>query len=130
MTNTIELKEPVEDSKELINILFELAQCIGTQQYHKGQLTLKYTDGIKELIDLAKCYWLIQDISIVSSMDFNDLEFQIWILQSQDGRAVLTMKEDTNEPVKYRQEYPLTDFPEGTMKIYVVDNVMLLPSEY
>ena len=127
---TIRFDEPVENSAELSQILSNLSQFTGTMQYHKGMMTVTYTDGIKDLIKLAECYWLIEDISIVSKMKFSNIPFQIWVLQVQNGEGILTMKEDTNEPVLYRQEYSFTNFPAGTLKLYLIDEVMLLPSEY
>ena len=127
---TIKFKDPIENSAKLSQILSSLSQFTGTAQYHKGMMTVNYTDGIKHLIKLAECNWLVEDISIVSKMRFQHIPFQIWTLQVQDGEGILTMKEDTNEPVLYRQEYSYTDFPEGTLKLYLIDGVMLLPSEY
>jgi hypothetical protein len=40
------------------------------------------------------------------------------------------MIEDTGQPVLIRQKIPFTDFPEGILKMYCIDNILLLPSEY
>lgn len=40
------------------------------------------------------------------------------------------MKEDTDEPILVKQKIGYTDFPEGILKMYLIDNVLLLPSEY
>jgi hypothetical protein len=108
----------------------QLVGFTGTSQYWKGSLTLDYTDGIKSLHEIAKCYWLIQDISIVSKMKFKNAPFQVWAIDVKNGKGELTMKEDTGRPVLYRQKYSYTDFPEGRFEIWVIDGVMILPSEY
>ena len=42
----------------------------------------------------------------------------------------MTMRGDTGQPVKVRQEIPFTDFPLKEFPFYCIDNVMLLKSEY
>ena len=118
------------DSPEMLALKRELAGHSGTSQYWKGALTLDYTDGVKNLHETAKCYWLIQDISIVSKMKFRNVPFQVWELRVKDMVGELTMKGDSGKPVKYRQRYSYTDFPEGTFELWVIDGVMILPSEY
>jgi hypothetical protein len=120
-----------KDSPEMSKLKHELSGYIGTEQYWKGAFTLEYTDGVKGLIELANCYWLITDLSIVSKMKFKNIPFQVWTLTVKDDHtAVLKMQEDTGAPVKYRQEYGYTDFPVGVFKLWVTGGVLILPSEY
>jgi len=71
------------------------------------------------------------DIAAVYQCKYRKIPFQVWELKKkEDGTAVLTMKEDSGQPVKYRQEYEWVDFPLNEIKLYVIDGVMLLPSEY
>jgi len=109
-----------------------LSQFIGTQNYYKHFTGLFYTDGIKYLADKAGSYWLID---LIASWQIypkvRSCPFQIWELKvNEDRTAVITMKEDTNEPIKAKQEIQFTDFPLKEIKLYVVDGVLMLPSEY
>lgn len=45
-------------------------------------------------------------------------------------QAVLTMREDADRPPRVKQFIPYTDFPDGMLKMYLIDRVLLLPSEY
>jgi hypothetical protein len=40
------------------------------------------------------------------------------------------MKTDTNNPELVKQEIMHTDFPLETVQVWLIDGVMLLPSEY
>lgn len=105
----------------------ELRQFIGTEHYYKNTFGLLFTDGVKYLADNAGAYWLIDAIESYHRPE----HFQLWELHKQEGnKAVLTMKEDTNEPLLVEQEIPYTGFPLDYIKLYLIDGVLLLPSEY
>jgi len=40
------------------------------------------------------------------------------------------MRTDTGNPEIVLQKIPFTDFPEGVLKLYLSDGVLMLPSEY
>ena len=81
-------------------------------------------------IDVAKyknAFWLID---VVMSYQPRPEEFQIWNLKLvEGGGCVVTMQEDTNKPIKVKQEIGYTDFPED-IKLYFQNGVLFLPSEY
>ena len=111
----------------------ELGQFIGTTNYYKHWLGIKYTDGVQYLAEKVGAYWLIDAIASYKRSE----PFQVWTLaQGPDGKgAVLSMVEDTGQPVKVSQDIPFTDFPfnelpEPMIKLYLIDGVLLLPSEY
>lgn len=128
----VEMKcEPFKDSLELQMIKETLRSCYGSEHLYKIQFSkVNHTDGILQAADLLKCWWLISDMAIVSSRKFSKVPFQVWNLRVKDMIGLLTMREDSNTPILYEQKYEYTDFPEGDFKIYIIDNVMLLPSEY
>jgi hypothetical protein len=107
-----------------------LAQCTGTEEWHKHQFGLTYTDGIKFLAEEAGAYWLIDAIASYRKKE----PFQVWTLtvtiRGKERRAVLEMREDTDAPVLVHQDIEFTDFPLPEIKLYLVDGVLLLPSEY
>lgn len=106
----------------------DLDQFIGTEQYYKHWLGSVYTDGVKFLAEKAEAYWLLD---IVFSYKRKE-PFQVWefVKNEDDKGAVVTMKEDSGQPVKVRQEISYADFPLDSVKLYLIDNVLLLPSEY
>jgi hypothetical protein len=125
------------DAQELKN---ELANFTGTEQYHKVSLTpVVVTDGVKYLIDKANSYWLIDAIgSYQTEKKFKAEGFQVWILKKdKDGKgATLSAYHDYSEknPNKFKplvtQKIEYTDFPLDEIKLYEIDGVVLLPSEY
>ena len=108
-------------------ILNELSQFYGTEQWWKnGILNFTYTDGVKFIHESCEAYWLLIAISSYRRTE----PFQVWELKVNNNNAVLTMKEDSDEPEKVRQEIEFTDFPLDEITFYLIDNVLLLPSEY
>lgn len=113
--------------EELMN---ELNQFIGTEKYTKHFSGLLMTDGVVELRELAKCYWLVDAIaSYQIKPAVKELAIQFWTLNVKDSKGVLTCVEDLGIKPVVRQEF-ITDFPEGEFRLYVQNNVILLPSEY
>ena len=108
----------------------DLDQFIGTENYYKHWLGLHYTDGVQYLAEKGGAYWLIDAIASHQRGVALKCQFQIWELKVSERKGVLTMKEDSNEPVRKRQEIPYTDFPLETIKLFLVDGVLMLPSEY
>jgi len=111
--------------------LENLSQFTGTENYYPYNFGIMLTDGIKYLADNADCYWLLD---IVASYQFNkELEnapFQIWELKAKNEKGIVTCKEDSNMPEIVKQKIPYTDFPLAKIKLYLIDGVLMLPSEY
>lgn len=121
----------------------ELEGFTGTENYYKMFMGLKITDGIKYFIDKANCYWLINDIAVINAMDKNVLKnradgntFLIVSIKidRENKKLSWNLKEDTNEPILYSQDYDYTDicnYYEGEeIKFYLIDGILLLDSEY
>jgi hypothetical protein len=77
----------------------------------------------------GKAYWIINLIASYQPTH-KDKPFQIWELKVKDREGVMSMKEDTTRPELVRQVIPFTDFPLEYLKLYCIDGVILLPSEY
>jgi len=110
----------------------DLQGFIGTDDYYKhwtGKLV--YTDGVKYVAEKGGAHWLIDAIASYQ-FKLSGIPFQIWILRVdlENNTAVLTMQEDSGEPELVRQEIKFTDFPLDEIKFYLVDGVLMLPSEY
>ena len=101
-------------------LLKDLATFTGTLNYHRCWLGYVYTDGVKYLAMKANCY----------QKKFPDIKFQIWELNVRESEGVVTMKEDSDLPFKVTQEIKHTDFPLDYIKLYFIEGVLLLASEY
>lgn len=106
----------------------ELGQFIGTEHHYRHWLgRLVFTDGVKYVADQGGAYWLIDAIASYRRRE----PFQVWALTvNADKTARLTMREDTGERAMVVQKIKYTDFPLAQIKFYVVDGVLMLPSEY
>jgi hypothetical protein len=111
-----------------------LSHFTGTSRYIRDPFTgLMHTDGIEHLAERAEAYWLLSDISAVFQHHpkVKEIPFQLWTLAvDEENKAVLTCQEDCDMPVIYEQKYEYTDFPAGTWKMYLIDGVLMVPSEY
>lgn len=120
-----------------MNLKHELSQFIGTSKWTPyrilGRTIFRYTDGIEYLIEKADAKWLVDLIASyqVEKRIFG-IYFQIWTLTVDLNKksGVLIMRQDTNAPVEIKEEIQYTDFPLDEIKIYLIDSIMLLPSEY
>ena len=106
----------------------ELQQFTGTEQYFKHWTgRLLYTDGVKYMAERAGAYWLIDLVASYQS-EHKGVWFQVWDLKAKDSQGVVTMAGESEVLVKQELEY--TDFPLESLRLFVVDGVLLLPSEY
>lgn len=118
----------------------ELNGFTGTQNYYRHFTGPKYTDGVKHLADRAGAYWLLDAVfSYQCDKKIRALPFQVWelkVLRSELGEnknepmAVLEMREDSDKPTMVSQKIAYTDFPQGEVKLWLIDGVLILPSEY
>lgn len=110
----------------------ELNQFTGTEAYYRFSplSNLKLTDGVKYLCEKANSYWLMDIIASYQSQCNKDemlKEFQIWTLKKTGTHGVVTCDRDTDDTaITQRIEY--TDFPLSEIKLYCINNVILLPS--
>ena len=111
----------------------DLEQFTGTKHWYKHPAGFTYTDGVKYLVDEAEAYWLLDAIASHQRevMKTDAAEFQIWELKvNSDKSCVLTCKGDGDWPERVHQTIEYTDFPLDYVKLWLTDNVLILPSEY
>ena len=117
---------------ELLN---HLAQCSGTENYHRTHPDLLATDGAKYLADAAGAYWLLDIVWSVLRRITDEFAVLELTLEAGSSRAEVLIHEG-REPrtVYHRQAIPYTDFPLSSVKLYIQENglerVVMLPSEY
>lgn len=119
-----------KSKEEIQNMLNEFNS---TSAYHKFSPIRGFpvaTDGIIALAEAAGCYWFPDIIGSYQTNEKLDSEFQVWTLtvNHEDNTAVVNGYNDTELIIT--QEIPFTDFPLDELKVYLIDGVILLPSEY
>lgn len=122
---------------ETLTIEKELKHFNGTEQYHKhlfpGKSPILLTDGCKFVREACRAYWLFDAIlSYQGDRRLNCINFQIWELKQlrKDLSWLLTCREDTGKKSVISQSIEFSDFPLEYIRIWLIDNVALLPSEY
>ncbi len=105
----------------------------GTEGYHRFSMIPGFpviTDGVLSLAEAAGCFWLLDIIGSYQSNRKLDRAFQVWTLtvNLKDKRAVVRGYNDTTRIIT--QNIPYTDFPMEELKLYLMDGIILLPSEY
>lgn len=120
-----------------IDIRTTLSQFHGTSEYYKhlfpGKSPIIITEGCKYVRDACNAYWLFDAIlSYQCDKVLKGVDFQVWELKrlKVDLSWLLTCREDVNTIPIIRQSIQFSDFPLDYIKIYVIDNVALLPTEY
>ena len=109
--------------------LKELEMFRGTEQYHKGFMGVKLTDGVAYVVNNGYS-WLVSDFSVVAKMkpvlkaeEFLTVELK---LDGKTGKMVVT---DGNEKTLYTQEYGYTS-AKREFKMFYTDGVLMLAGEY
>ena len=119
--------------KSVMEIRNILDHATGTERYHKFSPFKKFpvaTDGVIELANAAECFWLLD---IIGNKQINkklDPAFQVWKLNVnlEIGSWKLCGYNDTVLIETIKGHY--TNFPLEEIVLWVMDGVLLLPSEY
>lgn len=125
---TTDLQPVKKTAKEIES---DVAHFSGTENYYNYQW-LKMTDGVKYLSDACQSYWLID---IVCSLRCdkrirNEVFISITLIKNKTGRGAKFVADDGNGNILYRQFIAFTDFPLKSIKMYLVDKVLMLTGEY
>ena len=97
----------------------------------------KYTEGIHFLAEQATCYWMLTDIGavvrrlrakhgfiVVLFKRYNEAE-----QQRTQHEAVISYG-DGNGIILFEQQYAITDFLLDELRLFFVDDTLMLPNEY
>lgn len=110
----------------------------GTEMFYKiPLLRTRFTDGLKYLSEVAECFWLITDTSVIAKSLMNRSEF-ITIdfkrlskeRQGVSGYEAEIIYSDGNDTILEKHGYSVTDFPLDELRLFFVNNTLMLPSEY
>lgn len=115
----------VEDKK---NLWSELKQFYGTQNYYKGYMGVKETDGVHYLG--AKAGWLVSDAEVIvkAHPKVRNIDFVTIKVKSKDNKASVTYLDRQGKKV-YTQRYSYAEIPDGEKKLYYTDGVLMLAGE-
>ncbi|MBJ7881584.1 DUF6876 family protein [Gelidibacter salicanalis] len=110
----------------------------GTETFYQIPLIrTRFTDGLKYLANVADCFWLITDTSvIVKSLiprsEFISIDFKRLSKEKQDimGYEAEITYTDGNDHILETQGYRATDFPLDELRLFFVNDTLMLPSEY
>ena len=112
----------------------DLNQFIGTAQYHKFSPFKGFpvaTDGVIALAQEAECFWLLDAIGSYQGKNKTlDPEFQVWKLTVNQDNDSAVLRGYNDKTLIVEQKISYTDFPLDEIKLYLINNVILLPSEY
>ena len=114
----------------------DLSQFNGSDTiYYHPAFHYQYTEGVRYVAKNGGAWWLLDAIHSWQSTALKKSaklqEFQLWTLKiGKERSARLACQEDFNKPRLITQEIEYTDFPLTSLKIYVIDGLMMLPSEY
>jgi hypothetical protein len=115
-----------------------LQQFYGTEQYFQLPLIkTRFTDGVHYLAQQASCFWLITDASVFAkslmdkshfiTIDFKRLSEEE---RNEKGCEAIISYGDGNDTILETHRYSVTDFPLDALRLYFVNNTLMLPSEY
>ena len=114
-----------------------LREFRGTEKYYKhffpGKSPILLTDGCNFIRERMNAFWIFDAIlSYQCEKILIHVNFQIWELRQskKDLSWLLTCREDSDKKPLITQNIEFSDFPIPEIKIWVIDKVALLPSEY
>ncbi len=116
----------------------DLQQFSGTTVFHlMPTVKSRFTDGLKYLCEVARCYWLISDATIVcdslkTKSYFITVDFKRFSKkeQVQEQCEAIIYYSDGNNNVLQSQKYQTTDFPLDELRLFYVNDTLMLPGEY
>lgn len=119
-------KEQKAQAKRLSEI--EAYASMGSDEFYRHPLcgAFIYTSNFKLFADAAGAHWLLDiPASVIATKPaLRRAAFQLWEVKvdEETRSAVVTCREDSDQPVIYTQEIEYTDFPRESFKFYVCNN--------
>ncbi len=116
------------------NLSRALMHFTGSESYFRHGIVREvvFTEGAKFLADRAGAYWLLDEIALCQRYEERVAaeEFQLWMLSVNVDQTAILSCEDGNGHSVYRKQIECTDFPMSEVKLYCINNTILLPNEY
>lgn len=118
-----------------------LPRFTGTDKYYRHPSGMLYTQGVHWLAENAECYWLLDLIGFYQRHEKTaGVWLQDWAFEKTGGpdmpegrplptgKWALTLKDDGK--VLLAHGIGSTDFPLGYVRLWLIEGVLMLPSEY
>jgi len=114
------------------SLLASLAMHTGSETvFRHWTRRLVYTEGVQDLANRAKAYWLIDLVaSWMKDPNLKDEDFVVWKLTVKADLTASAAAEDGDGRELVRQNIPFTDFPLEEITLYLANGTLLLTSEY
>lgn len=107
---------------------------IGSQHFYPIAFTpLVFTEGVKYFAETCECFWLIDLIGYGMFRLHRQLGYLFIDIEVNKNHTVcITARQDSGMPVvfKKKQKDLCKIIPIGTYKFYLMNDTLLLPSEY
>jgi len=105
--------------------------------YQIPLLKTTFTDGIKYLAETAKCFWLVTDTSayaktLMGKSYFVTIDFKR-LAEKKQQRSDFNFEliySDGNGNIFGKFKYRATDFPMDELRLFFINNTLMLTSEY
>ena len=113
------------------NLREELKVFTGTFHYY-DHWGLQLTDGVMYLAERAEAHWLVDLVWSYQCREHIKKEpFQLYqlVVDKKEQKGTVTCS-DGNDNILMSQEIQYTDFPLEKISLYLIDGILLLPSEY
>ena len=111
----------------------DLCQFYGTEMWHRDPLMVNmvFTDGVKHVADTRQAYWLIMFIyaRYVHMKVFKNEPFITIEMTTEEDTAEVVFT-DGNNNILHVEEIDYTDYPDEGVCMWLIDGVLMLPSEY
>lgn len=120
----------MKSKEEIFDII---SQAHSSEVYHKFSSFPGFpvaTDGAIALAEAAGCFWLLDIIGSYQTDKRLDPSFQVWKLEVNLEKSIAVIRGHNDTELIITQDIPFTDFPLEEVKLYLMDGVILLPSEY
>jgi hypothetical protein len=111
----------------------DLMQFMGTENHYRNPSAagIVYTDGVKHMSETRGAYWLLsliaqrmKSVKALQQEPFITIEM---IVQDSSAMIIYT---DGNSNVLHTESIEYTDFSDDGVCLWLIDGVLILPSEY
>jgi len=120
----------MQSKQEILDLI---NQAIGTTAYHRYSVISHFpviTDGVNALAEASACYWLLDIIGSYQNNPKLDKAYQVWTLEVNTEKSSGIVRGFNGTTLIITQKIHYTDFPLDEIKLFLIDGVILLPSEY
>ncbi|MFK7102278.1 hypothetical protein V3471_15010 [Flavobacterium oreochromis] len=115
--------------------------CNGSDLIYKNEyLSFTYSSAVREIVVDKKCFWILDFINSYQKSFFNE-GFQSWTLKrvlDLNDKGEVSVRSDSfiifcdngNDVELCKKVIHFSDYPDDELKLWVVNNVLILPEEY